>query len=64
MTILQNHRQKTSGSTAAKKRSHILITLVSLFFVQVSFAQTIKGIITGINMNRFLVFLFQLKKPI
>jgi TonB-dependent starch-binding outer membrane protein SusC len=49
ITTLQNHRQKTSESTAAKIRKHILIVLVPLFLGQISFAQTIKGIITGIN---------------
>ena len=49
MTILQNHRQKSSESNAAKSGAHILILLLPLFFGQISFAQTIKGIITGIN---------------
>jgi TonB-linked SusC/RagA family outer membrane protein len=49
MTTLQNYRQKTSESNAAKRRAHILILLVPLFIGQISFAQTIKGIITGIN---------------
>ena len=49
MTTLQNHRQKTSESNAAKRRAHILIMLLPLFFGQISFAQTIKGIVTGIK---------------
>ncbi len=49
MTTLQRYWQRTSQSTAAKRIAYILITLASLFFGQISFAQTIKGIITGID---------------
>jgi TonB-dependent SusC/RagA subfamily outer membrane receptor len=49
MTTSSDHRQKISKLTTAKRRSFILIILVSLFFGQTSIAQTIKGIITGID---------------
>src|SRR5258708_27127370 len=49
MTTLQSHRQKSSESNAAKRRPPILILLLPLFIGQICFAQTIKGIITGIN---------------
>ncbi|PWT76267.1 MAG: SusC/RagA family TonB-linked outer membrane protein [Bacteroidetes bacterium] len=47
MTLLENHRVKTSKSSASKRRAHILIMLVPLFCGQISFSQTIKGLITG-----------------
>src|SRR5258705_8932833 len=49
INTLQNPRQKISESNAAKRIAHILIMLVPLFIGQISFAQTIKGIITGTN---------------
>src|SRR5436309_5871616 len=49
MTTLQSHRQKSSESNAAKRKAHILILLFPLFIGQLSFAQTIKGLISGIN---------------
>ena len=49
MTTLQKYWQRVSQSIAAKGIVYISFTLASLFFWQISFTQTITGIITGIN---------------
>ena len=49
MTTLHHHRKNSSASNTAKRNAFILAMFLSLFFAQVSLAQTIKGNISGIN---------------